>query len=346
MCEESKAEAPKASSPLWMQNLQQRCIEEIETALLQRAKTVLDMPYLLGYYFVMKGRGVQGLLRLFDHMGLIVTKRVEALLPKGEGEERPFGTSALEVSAAIRAAVDRIVTHQPQLAVFDSLHYGNREAGVEIVTDLVRRKSWPFCRYDTSDRQQVDCISSSRSIRCSRPVRKLEADVQAVEKQIGRYPDGMLKVLKYNSLQQPQVVLVAPIVWSRPFPTIYWLTDPRLSKAISDVEKTGWIKRMETNVIPQDAKLQFDLLMDNIRYIKRRLSILLAKTDLLYDFGRQPHFHSMVMSLIRKGIAGIANFADIRCLHMHYALHLVEVEEGGGCIGRILDNEYHVQKFV
>jgi len=159
---------------------------------------------------------------------------------------------------------------------------------------------------------------------------------RVVERQLQRPPLGEFEVCRYSSGGVPQVLRVSPILQASPFPTLYWLTDPTLIAEIGRIESSGWIKRLEKDVIPNNRELQTRMIQDNIRYIKERWSYL-------------PHTDSAPSAAIarvlrHRGIGGIIDFTRVRCLHMQYAYHLMS--DNGTAIGQLIDREFHVDRLV
>ena len=64
-----------------------------------------------------------------------------------------------------------------------------------------------------------------------------DADVAAIERQLGRVPRGMAGVAHRCPCGQPDVVRTAPrLPDGTPFPTTYYATCPRLTAAVSTLE--------------------------------------------------------------------------------------------------------------
>ncbi|KAL8270424.1 hypothetical protein Esti_005653 [Eimeria stiedai] len=55
-----------------------------------------------------------------------------------------------------------------------------------------------------------------------------------------------------------------------PFPTTFWLCDPKLTAKLSQAELTGWIKEVENGLLEQDTDIQEKIICDNIRFIALR----------------------------------------------------------------------------
>eukprot|EP00389_Voromonas_pontica_P000933 GDKH01001382.1.p1 GENE.GDKH01001382.1~~GDKH01001382.1.p1 ORF type:complete len:245 (+),score=26.09 GDKH01001382.1:164-898(+) len=170
------------------------------------------------------------------------------------------------------------------------------------------------------------------------PTEKKEASVsdhdrELIHKQLGRPPAGLLKVAKYSSTGEPQILLVRPVHDGKPFPTMFWLSDPKLHAAISDVEKTGFIKELEEKRISNDPELQRRMRADHEAYIRDRWCLMSRpEWDSLEGDGPR-------QCLRERGVGGAVNFLKVRCLHMHYAFHLIRPT----AVGEILDREFNVR---
>ena len=98
-----------------------------------------------------------------------------------------------------------------------------------------------------------------------------EQDYQTVKHQLGRSPRGAKRVVCYGKAKgEPQVIEVHPLVEGKPFPSLFWLTCPRLHKAIAKIEQTAWIKHLENKLIPEDPNLKEQLKKDHLRYQELR----------------------------------------------------------------------------
>lgn len=81
------------------------------------------------------------------------------------------------------------------------------------------------------------------------------ADHEAVERQLGRAPRGMVSVAHRCRCGEPDVVMTAPVLPDgTPFPTVYYLTCPRLASAIGTLEASGLMREMEAR-LAADAEL-------------------------------------------------------------------------------------------
>jgi hypothetical protein len=81
------------------------------------------------------------------------------------------------------------------------------------------------------------------------------ADLEAVARQLGREPRGVLEIGYRCPNGDPGVVKTAPkLPDGTPFPTLYYLTHPVLTAAASRLETTGLMREM-TERLKQDPVL-------------------------------------------------------------------------------------------
>ncbi|MBV9091421.1 MAG: DUF501 domain-containing protein [Mycobacteriaceae bacterium] len=81
------------------------------------------------------------------------------------------------------------------------------------------------------------------------------ADLQAVARQLGREPRGVLEIAYRCPNGEPGVIKTAPrLPDGTPFPTLYYLTHPVLTAAASRLESLGLMKEMTVR-LTTDHKL-------------------------------------------------------------------------------------------
>jgi hypothetical protein len=161
-------------------------------------------------------------------------------------------------------------------------------------------------------------------------------DIQTISEQLGRTPEGVEDIPVRGNDGRPIVIRVRAIVRGRPFPSLYWLTDPILKKEIDKLEASGIIKELENNLLPENPELKERLVQDHKSYIQSRLNYLEGEEDL--DKIKEEY----LKALKEKGIGGLSDYTRVRCLHMHYAHFLVE----SNCIGEWLEDRYSLKKFL
>lgn len=157
-----------------------------------------------------------------------------------------------------------------------------------------------------------------------------EKDRETLRQQLGREPEGAQEILVRDQFGAPRVVRVSPLVNGKPFGSFYWLSCPRLKKAIDHLEASGLIQKIQSEILEKDDDFYGRLKKNHEKYIQDRLRYL--EQDGLNEQVQE----NMWESLKERGIGGVQNFRSIRCLHMHYAQHLVDEN----IIGQYLD-EHH-----
>src|ERR1700758_5592892 len=91
-------------------------------------------------------------------------------------------------------------------------------------------------------------------VRRHRPQRPLPvvdaADLDAVARQLGREPRGVLAIAYRCPNGEPGVIKTAPrLPDGTPFPTLYYLTHPALTAAASRLESSGLMKTMTARLV-------------------------------------------------------------------------------------------------
>mmetsp|Transcript_22179 Transcript_22179/g.28694 ORF Transcript_22179/g.28694 Transcript_22179/m.28694 type:complete len:286 (-) Transcript_22179:934-1791(-) len=123
-----------------------------------------------------------------------------------------------------------------------------------------------------------------------------------------------------------------PIGIGAPFPTLYWLTEPLISRAIGDLERQGYVASIEEQIRSND-KLSTDLIKCHQEYANDRWnSISCQDKAFLTDPKADSATIRMRDMLQKSGIAGtnltiatsttstISNtIPSLKCLHTHYA---------------------------
>ena len=97
-----------------------------------------------------------------------------------------------------------------------------------------------------------------------------EADVAVVALQLGRPPRGLLSVAHWCPCGLPDVVETAPrLPDGTPFPTLYYLTCPRATAAMSRLEAAGLMREM-TQRLAEDTGLMQAQVSAHRDYLARR----------------------------------------------------------------------------
>jgi uncharacterized protein len=152
-----------------------------------------------------------------------------------------------------------------------------------------------------------------------------------IAEQLGRAPRGIEAIAAIDSEGTPLVLRMAPIVDGKPFPTLYWLCCERLKIEISRIEARGVIKQLETRLQEDPAFLA--------AYHASHRDYVAARWRPMCDAQRTEVARlGYEEVLLSRGIGGIGNWDQVRCLHTQYAHHLC----GDNVIGQWLDAEYTV----
>ncbi|MGB1237525.1 MAG: DUF501 domain-containing protein [Pseudomonadales bacterium] len=162
-----------------------------------------------------------------------------------------------------------------------------------------------------------------------------QADLAIIAEQIGREPQGIVRVAARANNGCPQVLQMRSIVDNKPFPTLYWLCGKSISKAIGAIETQGWVKDVEQR-LQEDEGLREAFLANQHQYVAKR------KAEMHPDDAALIEQRGMTDLFASYGIGGIAQWDKVRCLHMQYAHHLVD----GNAIGELLDSEFNLREIL
>ena len=131
-----------------------------------------------------------------------------------------------------------------------------------------------------------------------------DADVEAIKQQLGRPPRGLRAIAHRCPCGQPDVVETAPrLPDGTPFPTLYYLTCPRASSAVSALESSGLMREMNAR-LAEDADLAARYRRAHERYLARRDEITPVPEIAGVSAGGMP--------------------GRVKCLHVHLAHRLAE----------------------
>lgn len=147
-------------------------------------------------------------------------------------------------------------------------------------------------------------------------------DLAVIERQIGRVPRGLLGVVRRCESGYPQVVLTHPTMgWSARkggepgvFPTLFWLTCPRLARACGALENAGMVAEMRERA-ETDPGFRARLEKAHESYRNDRVA-LIAPEDLEVLRVRYP---GQYRALTETGIGGLADPRGVKCTHLHLA---------------------------
>lgn len=138
-----------------------------------------------------------------------------------------------------------------------------------------------------------------------------QADLDAVAAQLGREPRGVLAIAYRSPDGVPGVVKTAPkLPDGTPFPTLFYLTDPRLTAEASRQESAGVMREM-TERLGADTDIAAAYLRAHESYLAERNEIESLGTD--FTGGGMPErvkcLHVLIAHSLAKG-PGVNPFGD------------------------------------
>lgn len=138
-----------------------------------------------------------------------------------------------------------------------------------------------------------------------------QADLDAIEAQLGRPPRGVLEVSYRSPDGRPGVVKTAPrLEDGTPFPTLYYLTDPRLTAEASRQESAGIMRGMTTR-LTTDPELAANYKDAHERYLSKRNELEDLGTD--FSGGGMPErvkcLHVLMAYALAEG-PGVVRLGD------------------------------------
>ncbi len=149
-----------------------------------------------------------------------------------------------------------------------------------------------------------------------------QADTAPLHPRIGRRA-RVVRVAAENRDGTPAVIVNHPVAIRRdraaPFPTLYWLVCLEHDGVIGDLQRE----------LDADAQFRRRLADDHHRYIAQRRRLI--------DVDR---YRDIADHLEQRGIAGMRNFAAVKCLHAHYAQHLADFNT----IGELLEQRGMIRR--
>ena len=99
------------------------------------------------------------------------------------------------------------------------------------------------------------------------------ADISEVSRQLGRPARGILAIAARCVCGNPVVVQTSPrLEDGTPFPTTYYLTHPAATAAVSTLEATGLMAKLQSN-LAEDAELSAKYLLAHESYLRDRAKL-------------------------------------------------------------------------
>jgi hypothetical protein len=143
-------------------------------------------------------------------------------------------------------------------------------------------------------------------------------DLLILERQFGRKPRDVIGIYKRCERKKPQAILTKPFFSGKiPFPSITWLTCPFLVEKVSQLEAKGLISELEKGLA---VKKEF-----RESFLKAQKSFMKLKRSLL-----KGERHPLQNDLLKKGIAGVSELTQVKCLHAQLAFYFWSEENPVG----------------
>ncbi len=140
-----------------------------------------------------------------------------------------------------------------------------------------------------------------------------EADLAAVERQLGRVPRGVRRIAHRCSCGDPDVVETEPrLPDGTPFPTMYYLTCPRAAGCIGTLEAEGTMREMQER-LAEDPDLAAEYLRAHEDYLARREAIAHVEEIAGITAGGMPNRVKCLHVLVGHSLAagpGVNPFGD------------------------------------
>ncbi len=146
--------------------------------------------------------------------------------------------------------------------------------------------------------------------------RVLADDKKVVQFQLGRDISNPFTVKKRCKWGYPVCIESRIIHNGKPFPTLYWLTCPFLSKRVGRLEEKGNIGLFE-------MRLKTDKTLRDM-YGEAHKKTVEIKKEMLKHYENLQDWQ--IESIVSRGIGGIRNRETVKCLHLQLANYLGGVE--------------------
>lgn len=139
-------------------------------------------------------------------------------------------------------------------------------------------------------------------------------DLAEVTRQLGRPARDILEIAARCVCGRPLVVKTNPrLSDGTPFPTLYYLTQPAVTAAVSTLEATGLMAQLQQQ-LSEDENLQRAYLTAHESYLKEREAILEVEEIKNFSAGGMPErvkcLHALVGHSLAKG-PGVNPVGDI-----------------------------------
>lgn len=162
-----------------------------------------------------------------------------------------------------------------------------------------------------------------------------DADLEILQRQLGRRPRGVVAVAARDRCGEPQVIVNRPILMDEAgrrtvFPTLFWLTSPYLVREVSVLEASGWIGRLRERLL-EEPEWAEALRAAHAATARLRLE-LCSPGELEALRAESPRQYQ---ALVETGVAGMRGDTGVKCLHAHLADYLARRKAEPGAVNPI-----------
>lgn len=141
-----------------------------------------------------------------------------------------------------------------------------------------------------------------------------EADIAEVSRQLGRPARNILAIAARCICGRPLVVQTNPRLENgTPFPTLYYLTQPAATAAVSTLEATGLMNELQ-DLLAQDEEISKMYQQAHSSYLAEREAILRVEEIKDFSAGGMPNrvkcLHALIGHALAKG-PGVNPIGDL-----------------------------------
>lgn len=151
-------------------------------------------------------------------------------------------------------------------------------------------------------------------------------DEEVVGRQLGRAPEGMVRVSARCSYGLPTAIMCSPIVVrsgaAEPFPTLYWLTCPYLRDKVGLLEGGRYFPEIRAR-LRMDEDFAGRVQDAAVSYRDKRRQLY----DELPESIKNMISEAATKSLLESGPGGIKASGNIKCLHIYLANYISGEED-------------------
>lgn len=149
-----------------------------------------------------------------------------------------------------------------------------------------------------------------------------EADLNEVSRQLGRPARDILEIAARCVCNRPLVVKTNPrLSDGTPFPTLYYLTQPAVTAAVSTLEASGFMAQLQEQ-LAEDPQLQQAYQAAHLSYLAEREAILEVPEIKNFSAGGMPDrvkcLHALVGHSLAKG-PGVNPIGDLALANLSWS---------------------------